>query len=430
MKNQWVIFDKIGRGGFGSVYKCKKNHSNEDVFFAYKKLIQYDSESIARFRKEVNIIKKIENTSIIKIIDYNFDEVPYYVMPIYEKSLRLMINNIKNDYRQISSIFNKILNGLEYIHSNGIYHRDLKPENILINGVEDIVIADFGLGINTSCLETRLTKTGRPMYSPLYASPEQRKDTKHIDFVSADIYSLGIMIYESFIGKLKHTASYYVDFELDSLPEKIRELVEIATAKDPQKRYDSIEVFKVNFNKALDDIISDADVSNPINWLKILRFDNYDKDIIVNELLKNEKQIINDKKIIEHIVINFPLDVIGIIATKNILFLREIIERYIERIVYEAWAFNYLDIMAEKLCDIFKTVDDSKVRAKILYCLLYIGFSYKRPEISRKFLELAYSVQQNEVNEVIMCLTPIMRMLKSIKFDKERLNTKFSEWIT
>ena len=91
---------------------------------------------------------------------------------------------------QLQSIYNQILNGIEYIHSNNIVHRDIKPENILITKTLTVKITDFGYGKVYNAIEDETTYTG----SRLYSSPEQLEG-RNVTF-KTDIYSLGIVTFE------------------------------------------------------------------------------------------------------------------------------------------------------------------------------------------------------------------------------------------
>ena len=92
------------------------------------------------------------------------------------------------------TILFKVLDGLEYLHNEGIFHRDIKPQNIMLNSYEDVVISDFGLALNTKNDDTRLTGTSVRMGSDFFIAPEQIQDSKNVD-QRADIYSFGRLLY-------------------------------------------------------------------------------------------------------------------------------------------------------------------------------------------------------------------------------------------
>ena len=117
-------------------------------------------------------------------------------------------------------MFFKILDGVNALHSirgenddAGIIHRDLKPENIIVNN-SDIKILDYG--ISKVIDYTSITSTGEVMGSPIYMSPEQVKDSKHIDKRS-DLYTLGLILYEMLTNHLPYQSS--------SIPELFNKII-------------------------------------------------------------------------------------------------------------------------------------------------------------------------------------------------------------
>lgn len=227
--NGYKIIEFIDSGGFGSVYKAEK----DGVLFAVKifredyVLKEYrEKGDNNRIKREIDIMKSISHPNLINYIDdfkYTLSGVPSYflVMEFAEgTTLRNLINTRKLTEKQVSDIFINILNGIDALHSirgnnenTGIIHRDLKPENIIVNG-NNVKILDYG--ISKIIDYTSITNTGEVMGSPVYMSPEQITDSKHIDKRS-DIYTLGVILYEMLTNNLP--------YEFNSLPELYSKII-------------------------------------------------------------------------------------------------------------------------------------------------------------------------------------------------------------
>ena len=111
-------------------------------------------------------------------------------------------NQLSSD--QMLAVVTQICDALEYAHEQGIVHRDIKPANIMLDVDGNVKIADFGLAKLTgsdAAAQSQLTMTNMAMGTPDYVSPEQLEQGKDVDH-RADIYSLGVMIYEMLTGAL------------------------------------------------------------------------------------------------------------------------------------------------------------------------------------------------------------------------------------
>ena len=228
---------KIGSGGFGEVWKCKRVEDGH--FFAKKVLRIKNPEAIRRFVREVRILSSLDHPNIVKIRGKRLETPPYfYIIPFYNFSLSNEIPNISNDEERIIKIFSSILDGIEYAHLQGVIHRDLKPENVLMNNDDDIVISDFGLGRQFDATSSRQTQTGNGLGTPMYMAPEQIRDAQNSDERS-DIYSLGRILYELYVGAL----SFGIQ-DNSKLPPPVQVVISRCVQENPKDRYESIYELK------------------------------------------------------------------------------------------------------------------------------------------------------------------------------------------
>ncbi|HZW40043.1 MAG TPA: serine/threonine-protein kinase [Ignavibacteriaceae bacterium] len=152
-----------------------------------------------RFKRESNILSKLEHPNIIKLLDYGSICNTFYICFEYfhGKTLRHYIQNEALAYEDKILIIYQMLNGLMYIHQNDVVHRDIKPENILVNeDLSEVKIVDFGLSFGKN--ESYATNKSSIVGTPSYMSPEQIRGEK-LTSVS-DIFSAGVVCYEILTG--------------------------------------------------------------------------------------------------------------------------------------------------------------------------------------------------------------------------------------
>lgn len=203
----------IGEGGAGKVYKTKSMEGDE---YALKYLPpdKVTAEKTKRFKNEMFFCERNKHPNILRVLDYGFKLVdgkkcPFYVMPIYESTLRKLINvGIAKD--KVLQYFSQLLDGVEAAHLQNVCHRDVKPENILLDVKEDrLLLADFGIAqFEEEHLWTVVeTVPGTRLANFQYAAPEQRKKGTGVDS-RADIYALGLILNEMFTGEVPQGAGY------------------------------------------------------------------------------------------------------------------------------------------------------------------------------------------------------------------------------
>lgn len=215
--NGYAIIDFVNDGGFGVVYKAKK----DAAFYALKLfreayvLKEYRRGTDNRIQREIDIIKSVKDKNLVQyvdnfIIDIDGSKHHFLVMEFVEgTNLReLLEEKEKLSEKEALGFFCQMMDGIEALHHaavsngvSGVVHRDLKPENILIDGEGKIKISDFG--ISKIIDYTSLTSTGDFVGTSPYMSPEQIVDSKHIDRRS-DIYTLGVVLYEMLTGQLPY----------------------------------------------------------------------------------------------------------------------------------------------------------------------------------------------------------------------------------
>lgn len=282
---KWIIIELIGKGAMGEVYRAHQTNLKRDVAIKIISAdilaeIEDDPEELAiafaRFQREVQTMAQVRHVNILTIYDYgeifeieNNEEsrIAYIVMEyIPGNSLRFTLSEDGLDdapelYRQwINKYFLPILDGVEVLHSNTIIHRDLKPENIFMDG-ETPKIADFGLA--RSLRMKAVTGSIEMLGTLAYMSPEQCSDFKNAGFAT-DIYALGKILFEAVHGKLTQKIVPFTAVRVDAVEDvflkRMSGIIEMATAENPENRYQSIGELRSDL---LSVVVQPAEVIDP-----------------------------------------------------------------------------------------------------------------------------------------------------------------------
>ncbi len=200
----YEILGEIGRGGMGVIYRARQRHSRRIV--ALKRVLSYHADSpdtLVRFRREAEAAASLDHPNILPIYEVGESEegVPYFSMKFAPGgSLQDLAPALRDDPREVVRLVAKATRAVQYAHQQGILHRDLKPGNILLDGRGDPLVSDFGLAkwLDTS---SNLTRTLTIFGTPGYIAPEQAEGPAANLTPSADIYSLGAILFDLLTGR-------------------------------------------------------------------------------------------------------------------------------------------------------------------------------------------------------------------------------------
>jgi serine/threonine protein kinase len=198
----------IGEGAYGKVYEYLNRETG--VFYAVKHMELAGSESqiheeVQKLREEIKIFQKLSHKNIIQYLDTEIDESSKGVDIIMElvpgESLRHLINKFTKLEERMTIIYLKqVLEGLEYLHLQGIVHRDIKPANILISSNGTVKLSDFGASKKLKGDQLDNEELCNSLKgSPYWMAPEIAKMTGHS--YPADIWSVGCLAIEMLSGK-------------------------------------------------------------------------------------------------------------------------------------------------------------------------------------------------------------------------------------
>ena len=201
---RYEIVGEVGRGGIGVVYEAWDPKLKRRV--ALKRLkagVDATAEELLRIRAEAEAIAKLHHPNIVQIYDVGEDGWPYFAMEFCSgRSLDKRLAGQPLDPRVAAELVRKISLGIAVAHDQRIIHRDLKPANVLLEGEYDWSpkVVDFGLAKFLDG-DSSATASGSILGTPAYMAPEQAfGDAKRVG-ESADIYSLGAILYECLTGR-------------------------------------------------------------------------------------------------------------------------------------------------------------------------------------------------------------------------------------
>ncbi len=254
IENRYRIEKKLGRGGFGTVYKAWDN--NTDCWKALKVIdnIFYDDKRvIADLKHETKLLMGLNSRYVVRIWDIHLSgEIRFIDMEYIEggdlEDLLLTFPNRKIPEDKVTKLIKQISKGMADIHKHRIIHKDLKPQNIMLTKSGNIKIMDFGISETFRSSKSRLKESSKSG-TPVYMSPEHLlgKDVGK----ESDIWSFGVMIYELLSGKQLYSGQSYSDvlmqierkkFEsLSGISDKINFLIKKCLQYDYKDRFRNFE---------------------------------------------------------------------------------------------------------------------------------------------------------------------------------------------
>ncbi|HEY9786188.1 MAG TPA: serine/threonine-protein kinase [Candidatus Obscuribacterales bacterium] len=239
IEQKYLLGELCGRGGMSVVYSAKHILIGKTV--AVKFLHQHllaSQTALMRFQQEAKAASCLNHRNCIRLYDFGIHDgnQPFIVMEyVTGESLSQMLEREgKLKVERAIEVFKQIAEGLDEAHRQGVIHRDLKPSNIILKRSDDgsdvVTIVDFGIAkilVGDAEDQVKLTQTGEVFGSPLYMSPEQCQG-QHLD-PRTDIYSFGVLMYESLTGKPPIAGSN----PLEQLSRQIREIPRSAKTMNP-----------------------------------------------------------------------------------------------------------------------------------------------------------------------------------------------------
>ena len=258
IRGRYKLIHERGRGSFATVYIACALEDNR--IYAVKVMhpeLASNSELIARFQREAQILQNLNDPHIVCISDYGNDDNIYYIVMDYIDGQSLKYHILNNGpFKPLQALryTHEIAEGLHIAYQQRVVHRDIKPQNILINSDDKVKITDFGLA--RSWDTATLTETDAFMGTAYYVAPEQAENGRSAD-TRSDLYSTAVVLFEMLTGKPPYEGENAYDIVIrhtnervpsicqrnPSLPAIVDSFMQKALAKSPAERFATPQEF-------------------------------------------------------------------------------------------------------------------------------------------------------------------------------------------
>jgi serine/threonine protein kinase len=245
--------EQIGRGGMGVVWRARERLLDRHVAIKLLRNVDNDPVFVERFTREARVMARLNHPNVVTL--YTFGRTRsnhcYMVMELIDgMDLAQAMARHQVSVPTALAIVSDVCDALEAAHRAGFVHRDMKPGNVLLDKSGHIKVVDFGLARLARPLDPTtlsITKHGHAVGTPQYIAPEQARGRGNEDH-RADIYSLGVMLYEMLTGELPRGIFKPPSQKL-KLSRQIDRIIVRALQEDPAQRYQDIATLKADVRK-------------------------------------------------------------------------------------------------------------------------------------------------------------------------------------
>jgi len=200
---RFELVERLGMGGFGTVWKARDKELDRTVAIKIPRQGEMTAEEMEKFFREARAAAQLRHPNIVNVHEVGRDGDSVYIVSTFVRGVTLgdWLTGQQLTNREAAELCNKIAEALHHAHEQGVIHRDLKPANIMMDLDGQPHLMDFGLA-RREIGEVTMTIEGQVLGTPSYMSPEQAQGESHAADRRSDVYSLGVILFQLLTGEL------------------------------------------------------------------------------------------------------------------------------------------------------------------------------------------------------------------------------------
>ena len=260
------LLEEVGRGAFGTVWRSRDTELERIVAIKIPRRIQESAQEREQFLREARSVAQLSHPNIVNVFEIGREGKMVYIVSDFIEGVSIADAILTDRYspRYGVELSIKVAGALHHAHERGVIHRDLKPANIMLDKQGEPQVMDFGLA-KRDAGEITMTVEGALLGTPAYMSPEQARGEGHHVDRRADVYSLGVILYELLTGERPFRGSMRMLIEQvihddapsprklnSTIPRDLETIVLKCLEKDAKARYDNCDQLSADLQAWLD----------------------------------------------------------------------------------------------------------------------------------------------------------------------------------